>query len=188
VKRSSIQPNDKFGRLTVIKRVLNSDYPQLNTKRTLYQCLCSCGKIKIIDAGNLKKNVKSCGCLKRELAIQKGKSQKTKESHLNSFYGDCRRRAKNRNIEFTLSKDYYFKLIQEDCYYCGKPPTIKNWKSNIGVPTATNGVDRIDSSKGYLEDNTVACCPVCNTTKLDRSQTQCLLLQCHLKSDLIPLK
>jgi hypothetical protein len=32
-----------------------------------------------------------------------------------------------------------------------------------------NGIDRIDSSKGYVPGNVVPCCTVCNIMKLDHS-------------------
>lgn len=49
----------KFGKLTVIKRVENS-----NAGKAKWLCLCSCGREKPIISGNLKNNnVESCGCV-----------------------------------------------------------------------------------------------------------------------------
>ena len=39
----------------------------------------------------------------------------------------------------------------------------KGYKYTISV----NGIDRLDSSKGYTIDNCVSCCSVCNTAKLE---------------------
>ena len=51
-----------FGRLTVIKRGLNS-----KQRRVRWVCQCSCGKITTVDGIYLKGGqTKSCGCLKTE--------------------------------------------------------------------------------------------------------------------------
>lgn len=49
-----------YGRLTVI-----SFHSRVN-KRTHWNCLCSCGKYKIIAYDSLKNGANSCGCLKTE--------------------------------------------------------------------------------------------------------------------------
>lgn len=36
-------------------------------------------------------------------------------------------------------------------------------------PFKCNGIDRINSNKGYEKDNCVSCCPICNRMKLDLS-------------------
>ena len=172
MKTSKIKVGDIFTRLTIIKQLPKDEYDTRSVKRTLFECKCSCGNTKIIDAGNLKKGIKSCGCLVKELAREKGRAQKTTHSHLNSFYGDCKRSAKNRGLSFNLPKEYYFKLVQSNCYYCNTPPKIRDWKSRIGIPVPINGVDRIDNDRGYEEDNTVACCGTCNTMKMALNQEQ----------------
>lgn len=53
--------NKRFGRLVAIKRAKNSG------RRTMWRCLCDCGKTKIVMADNLVgKRTKSCGCLLAE--------------------------------------------------------------------------------------------------------------------------
>jgi hypothetical protein len=49
------------------------------------------------------------------------------------------------------------------CAYCDAPIQVKNIES---------GLDRLDSSKNYLEDNLVFCCPKCNTMKSSDSPQQ----------------
>lgn len=49
----------KFGRLTVLKRVENGKGGKVN-----WECLCECGNRKVASSGDLRSgNVKSCGCL-----------------------------------------------------------------------------------------------------------------------------
>lgn len=59
--------------------------------------------------------------------------------------------AKEREIPFNLTWEKSIKLLHSNCYYCGKPHA--------------DGIDRIDSSKGYNIDNVVACCKICNIMK-----------------------
>lgn len=39
-----------------------------------------------------------------------------------------------------------------------------------------NGIDRIDSAKGYVEGNVVPCCKFCNEMKSDKSRDEFLQL------------
>jgi len=55
--------NKTFGRLVVMKRVLNNRQNQ-----SMWLCLCDCGKEKIIVGNDLRKgHTKSCGCLRKEI-------------------------------------------------------------------------------------------------------------------------
>jgi hypothetical protein len=54
-------------------------------------------------------------------------------------------------------------LIHRPCVYCGKIDT-NNFHEN-GHDLCYNGLDRIDSSKGYSENNVVPCCWKCNRSK-----------------------
>lgn len=63
----------KFGRLTVIKRV---EKPQgLKKKETYWLCLCDCGKETTVIAYSLKSGrIKSCGCYHKEKCKTHNKS------------------------------------------------------------------------------------------------------------------
>lgn len=51
---------NKYGKLTVIERVENNRFNQVQ-----YKCLCDCGGITIVSANNLRNGItNSCGCLK----------------------------------------------------------------------------------------------------------------------------
>lgn len=76
--------------------------------------------------------------------------------------------------EFNLTLEEWTRLIHGNCFYCGAPPTSDNqWnKGNNKRKTAPedfriNGIDRVDSSKGYTIDNCVSCCKMCNSMKQD---------------------
>lgn len=58
----------KFGKLTVIERVINSDY---KGHQTLWKCQCECGNTTIVGKDDLKQQkVKSCGCLRKQIAAK----------------------------------------------------------------------------------------------------------------------
>lgn len=75
--------------------------------------------------------------------------------------------------EFKLTPQEFAHLIHSNCYYCGEPPTADNIWNKSGKRKLDldiiriNGIDRIDSNKGYFIDNCVPCCPQCNRMKLD---------------------
>lgn len=67
------------------------------------------------------------------------------------------------------------------CRYCGCAP-YQISKSSNRTPSCVqawstyiyNGIDRIDSSKGYVKGNVVACCGTCNKAKLVMTQPEFL--------------
>jgi len=75
------------------------------------------------------------------------------------------RRSKKRKFAFTITLAQFEGFIKQKCNYCG-------------LLNIRNGLDRVDSSKGYTIDNVVPCCPLCNTMKLDKTREQ-FLEQCQ---------
>jgi len=78
--------------------------------------------------------------------------------------GAYRRNAKRRRIAFLLPESRALSLFRGQCYYCGGKPHENPQKLNPGAEPL-NGIDRMDSKKGYLEGNCVSCCFVCNWMK-----------------------
>lgn len=72
-------------------------------------------------------------------------------------YNIYKKGAKNRKLKFQISKEEFYYLTSQPCYYCG---TLENYK----------GLDRIDSTKHYTIDNLVPCCTICNRMKLNYTQ------------------
>lgn len=58
-------------------------------------------------------------------------------------------------LTFEISLYDFLNIIRKDCYICGK----KSDKSTL------NGIDRFDSSIGYLLNNCKSCCTTCNFMK-----------------------
>jgi hypothetical protein len=155
----------KFGKLLVIERIRNDEH-----KRSKWKCLCDCGKISIVSGKNLKNGkVRSCGCL-----IKTKYSYPYGDTSFNMIFSGYKASAKRRNLNFCLSKEEFKKLIKENCFYCGKEPCqIKKSKKGNGE-FVYNGLDRIDSSKGYNMNNVVPCCGKCNESKMALSQQEFL--------------
>lgn len=83
----------KFGRLTVISYARKND-------RVAWECVCDCGNHKIVRACHLVEGrISSCGCLAREIKIERNKSQKQRDILKKLMIGN-KRRAKNEiNID-----------------------------------------------------------------------------------------
>lgn len=73
---------------------------------------------------------------------------------LSGRYSQLKRAAINLNLGFDISTKLHAVLLLQPCDYC---------KGSLS-PTG-HGLDRKDSSKGYLVDNVVPCCVVCNRIK-----------------------
>lgn len=145
-----------FGKLTVIKR---DGY--IKDKRA-WLCRCNCGGVtKLPTAYITAGKTKSCGCL--------GKFKKG-EASFNQLFGQYKKHAKQRNLDFGLSKKEFRILTKQVCFYCGIEPqgVFGTTKRNNGI-YIYNDIDRVDNNKGYLKDNCVSCCKVCNYMKLKLS-------------------
>lgn len=169
--------NKTFGRLNVIE-VVESTRDSSNRSLVLRKCLCVCGNTVIVKSLNLLSNqTKSCGCLQKESAKRQGhKNYKgLNVAAINSLYSRLKKVSKYREIVFELDKEIYASLIFKPCDYCGRPPQGIYRKGSISQ-TFYNGLDRIDSNKGYLPSNVVPCCGDCNMAKSDLTKEQFLSL------------
>jgi len=170
--------NKKFNRLTVIKldeeRTKNDKY-----WRVFWICRCDCGKIKSVSAGSLRDNhTKSCGCWKIENSREVCRKNFTKEITVpprRNIFTQYIAKCKKKNIEFLISENNFYELIERPCYYCGSNP--KNLKTVRTSATKVkkyfyNGIDRINNNKGYEKNNVVPCCNICNKAKLNLPLTE----------------
>lgn len=77
--------------------------------------------------------------------------------------------ARHRGLAFELSRDRFAALTSSPCHYCGAPPAQQY--GHRGRPAYTyNGIDRIDSSLGYVEGNVRPACGTCNRAKSAMSE------------------
>jgi len=75
--------------------------------------------------------------------------------------------AEYRGYSFNLSDEYAISLMHKPCFYCGRFDNRKNYK--LDEYFRLNGIDRVDNSQNYTENNCVPCCRSCNLRKKDFS-------------------
>ncbi len=143
-----------FGRLLVIK--------ELGLGRgncMMYLCKCNCGGPEFIRDHKTSRSqllhakILSCGCYQTELMQNrhKGVGDIGKEVTRKILVG-----AASRNIPFNVSIDYLWKLFLQQKKKCAITGVDLNFKisQKKGRETKrTASLDRIDSSKGYVEGN-----------------------------------
>jgi len=169
-KRTKDLTGKRFGRLVAMESVGTTKHGD-----ALWKCECRCGKVVTVHGQSLQKgDTKSCGCLKKELAILRKRKLKG-ESGFNKLYGSYRKRAKKLGIRWNISKEIFKSFVLGNCYYCGKPPNqiTKEYRQNLSEEARKhaefkyNGIDRVNNSYkiGYDESNIVSCCKNCNLAK-----------------------
>lgn len=115
----------------------------------------NCGNIQKMTYNNFRsssrKNSKSCrNCVGKY--IMNARTELTGLSkHERLRLAGIKNGAKQRKKEFLLENDEVKELLNKPCVYCGKQHA--------------DGIDRIDSSKGYIKNNVVPCCAICNRMK-----------------------
>jgi hypothetical protein len=97
----------------------------------------------------------------------------TNDAAVNRRYNNDCRGAKERGLCFEISISDYAVLISRSCFYCGKPPVLREEPgTHPRKPLTANGLDRVNSSVGYTTANVVPCCWDCNRAKHTLSQLE----------------
>lgn len=137
-------------------------------RAVLWKFRCICGNEKVISPRDvISGRIKSCGCATSYL-VNKRKRLPEGEAAFRQMYRSYRQAATLRGFVFGLSQDEFKSLTKQDCYYCGiRPQQSYEIKANDTAPYIYNGVDRLNSSNGYVLGNVVPCCGFCNRMKMD---------------------
>lgn len=148
----------KFNRLTVIERAIS---PNKDTM-SYWLCHCDCGNIIVVQSGKLRSShTRSCGCLQKERV-----SLSIGEASFNAKVRWYKKAAKQKGREWRLSKEEVRSIIIQQCHYCGAIPTKGvSPRSSRKDEFVSNGIDRVDNNLGYILDNCVPCCEICNKMK-----------------------
>ncbi len=171
---------DRYGRLLVISYA-GKDHRNKHS----WLCLCNCGKSKVVVSDNLSsKKSKSCGCLRNEFLARKGNQYglyKDREAALLKVqYSHLKRRNKKLGFVDMIDLKRFSILSKSSCKYCGVSHSreiedrlneSKKQKRLSDHILKCNGIDRIDSKKGYTFDNSVTCCKICNFSKHSMSES-----------------
>ncbi len=85
----------------------------------------------------------------------------------NVSYQCYKKKAKDKGIDFHVSKSIFNQIRQNECYLCGKPSSQTHY----------NGIDRVNNNLGYVKGNIDSCCGTCNFIKRDQSLKD-MIFQC----------
>lgn len=135
-----------FTRLTVLS------YAGKSGKVALWLCRCSCGKEKVVRYPNLTQgSTRSCGCLRRELRINKRKTGAFRHAQGNplwSIYSSIKTRCYNsRNPNYRNYGSRGIRICQRWL------DNFDNFVNDMGERPGKASVDRIDNSGDYTPEN-----------------------------------
>jgi hypothetical protein len=154
----------RFGRLVVQERISRTSA----TGYHIWKCLCDCGATKEVRTELLtSRRTQSCGCLARESIARNGRKNGLEAgvSAFNALVANYRRDAKARGATFALTETEARALFLAPCHYCGAEPGRVFRATTCRAAFVCNGIDRLDSSSGYVAGNVVPACKACNYLK-----------------------
>jgi hypothetical protein len=178
------KPGQQYGMLIVLEHSEPNNFIKHN--RPQWLCQCECGKKKIVSGQYLRKALNpSCGC-NTNSKIKNRKYDNPQEVTINSVLSNYRGKAKRRNLKWELTRQQFKDLVVQRCYYCqSEPTTIKNvykqkhpdrhracqeWSKAAAIKL--NGIDRLNNTKGYVLENCVPCCEICNKAKRNLTEEE----------------
>jgi len=122
-------------------------------EKVKWLCKCICGVERFVNGCDLlSKRSKSCGCSRKPI----------EEVGLNKVYSGFVRNALQRKISFKLTKKQVQDIIKKPCENCGIIGANIAKLRNGKIEFKYNGIDRIDNSLGYVENNVRTYCGECN--------------------------
>lgn len=156
-RRSDVidRSGQKFGRLTFVRH----DF------RDKWVVLCDCGTVKVMTSyAIIIGRLKSCGMCQKNRDRRMPRLQVLRNARLARY----KSQAAQRGYTWELSEELFDNLIVAPCFYCSE------------APSPFNGIDRVNNSKGYSEENCVSCCRQCNLAKLDMPLSDFLNWACRV--------
>lgn len=134
----------KFSRLRV------DGHSRRENRKTKWLCVCDCGNIKWIRSDSIKSS---------EYFGDAGNARR--------WFTYYKSDAKRRNRQFDLTFEQFKTITSRPCSYCGYEGNLFSdlHASRIAQPFQCNGIDRVDNSIGYILENVVSCCKMCNFMK-----------------------
>jgi hypothetical protein len=91
------------------------------------------------------------------------------EVRIRQSWTEAKIRSKEKEMEFSIIWEKWPYMCLQPCEYCGIEAL--SYEKSEGWPNV-NGIDRIDSNRGYTLDNVVTCCGTCNRMKMDHTQQE----------------
>jgi len=154
----------KFDRMTVIAFAKSDEHKKLR-----WICRCTCGNQVVYSTSYIRRREKN-GVFACNSCLRRIEDEELGENLLLHEY---KHNAKNRGIPWKLSNQKALLIATQNCHYCGSEPRLttrmRQDKNGSRIKFYTNGIDRIDSCRGYEDFNCIPCCKYCNTLKSDLS-------------------
>lgn len=134
----------KFGRLTVVERCLDTD------RHTKWTCRCECGNYTNVTSDALTRGkTKSCGCYMREKAKSDGYVHGKSHTRLHNIWVGMRNRCNDPNSRIYK---YYGGRGIKVCDEWDSYVAFENWALQNGYEK-TLTIDRIENEMGYSPNN-----------------------------------
>lgn len=152
-----------------IKRFTNIDnYGKLRSY-VQFECI-KCTKNTIQRSDEFKRR----GTLCKQCKIKQNSAKELETKNLElvcaaNYLSQIKRRYLKKGLTSNLSSIEVLHLCKDKCNYCGDiESNCKLYKQKyFQYLFKYNGIDRVDSSKGYIRGNVVSCCKKCNLAKSD---------------------
>lgn len=123
-----------------------SEEPSIK-KRTRWLCECPCGKQFVACGPDIRNNkIKTCGC---RISIVSRRNWQGYENIPRLLWSTIVKNAESRKLDLTITIEYLNDLIIKQDFKCA----LSGIKLVFAKKGGTASLDRIDSSKGYIEDN-----------------------------------
>lgn len=137
----------RFGRFTVVKRASNN-----KNGSTMWECVCDCGNVRVVNASNLKCGVSaSCGCLRKEIMREKQmKHGDSENSRLYRIWKDMKARCFCKAV--AQYNDYGGRGIAVCEEWRNDYTKFKQWSLDNGYRDNLT-IDRIDNDGDYCPEN-----------------------------------
>lgn len=143
---------DRFGKWTVVD-------PEVKKGNAL--CKCDCGTVNTVGRHELYTGL-SKGCVHCGQRFRKGHHMKPFKHIPSTYLAVVKANAKDRNLEFNLTLEYLDNLLERQDFTCAlsgvklyAPKLLKSYTgyNALDRKSFTMSLDRVDSTKGYLEGN-----------------------------------
>lgn len=147
-KRISINPGDRFGRITIVSEAERHINPNGKTNRK-FHCVCDCGSEKTIFLFSLTQgHTKSCGCLQKEILkdslITHGMARTAEYKTWIHIKSRC------LNPHNTRFHDYGGRGIK----ICDRWLSFDSFYEDMGnIPSHKHSIERVDNDGDYKPEN-----------------------------------
>lgn len=140
----------RFGRLTVMNYTGTYLSPK-GSKKAKWLCKCDCGKEIIVIGNNLRKGkTKSCGCLQREITINRSTIHNMSKSRIFHIWFAIKRRCTEKN--YRAYNHYGGRGIKICDEWKNDFTTFYNWAIVNGYNDKLT-IERIDVNGNYEPNN-----------------------------------